>query len=138
MVTLASQKFQLLITDDNPSFRSLLREALEDRPFLELHEAESGEQALEVVQTQRIDIVLLDMHMRILSGIETLRALKQLDLIRPCILITSDTSDDVCRNAQEANAFTVLKKPVRRGLLVDTVSQALTSAYNFATGWTTL
>jgi CheY-like chemotaxis protein len=132
MVSLVEKQFQLLITDDNPSFRSVLREVLEDRPFLVLHEAESGEEAVEVVRNRRIDIVLLDMHMRIMSGIETLRVMKQLDIIRPCILITSDTSDDVRRDAQDAQAFTVLKKPVPRRQLVEAVSTALTTAYNLA------
>lgn len=42
MVTSTRQEFQLLITDDNAAFRQVLREVLEDRPFLILHEAESG------------------------------------------------------------------------------------------------
>jgi CheY-like chemotaxis protein len=132
MVSLVEKQFQLLITDDNPSFRQILREVLEDRPFLVLHEAESGEEAVEVVRHRRIDIVLLDMHMHLLTGVETVRILKQLDFIRPCILITSDTSEDVCRDAQDAQAYSVLKKPVRRRELVETVSQALISAYSQA------
>jgi CheY-like chemotaxis protein len=132
MVTLVEKQYQLLITDDNPSFRQILREVLEDRPFLVLHEAESGEEAVEVVQHRRIDIVLLDMHMHVMTGLETLRVMKRLDFIRPCILITSDTSEDVCRDAQEAQAFSVLKKPVPRRELVETVSRALHSAYNQA------
>lgn len=134
MVSSIQKQFQLLITDDNPSFRSVLREVLEDRPFLVLHEAESGEEALEVVQSRRIDIVLLDMHMRALSGIETLRILKRLDEVRPCILITSDTSDDVRRDARDAQAFSVLKKPVPRKQLVETVSTAISTAYIQAAG----
>lgn len=65
MVTSTRQEFQLLITDDNAAFRQVLREVLEGRPFLILHEAESGEEAVDVVQRQRIDIVLLDMHMHV-------------------------------------------------------------------------
>jgi len=130
MMLHVEQPFQLLITDDNPSFRKVLREVLEDRPFLELHEAESGEQAVEVVTHRRIDIVLLDMHMHIMTGLDTLRVLKQMDRIRPCILITSDTNDDLKRDAQEADAFSVLKKPVPRKELVQLVSEALTQAYH--------
>ena len=129
MVTSTRQEFQLLITDDNAAFRQVLREVLEDRPFLILHEAESGEEAVDVVQRQRIDIVLLDMHMHVMTGIETMRELKRMDFTRPCILITSDTSDDVKRDAREADAFTVLKKPVPRRELVETVSNALVTAY---------
>ena len=105
--------FDVLITDDNASFRRVLREVLEDRPFLRLHEAESGEQALEVVTIQRIDIVLLDMHMHVLTGLETLKVLKRLDRLRPCILITSDTSDELHRDAREAEAFLCCASPCR-------------------------
>ncbi len=129
MMLHVEQPFQLLITDDNPSFRKVLREVLEDRPFLELHEAESGEQAVEVVTHRRIDIVLLDMHMHVMTGLDTLRVLKQMDRVRPCILITSDTNDELKRDAQEADAFSVLKKPVPRKELVQLVSDALTIAY---------
>lgn len=130
MVTSTRQEFQLLITDDNAAFRQVLREVLEDRPFLVLHEAESGEEAVDVVQRRRIDIVLLDMHMHVMTGIETLRQLKRMDFTRPCILITSDTSDDVKRDAREAQAFSVLKKPVHRRELVETVADALVTAYH--------
>jgi len=130
MVTSIRREFQLLITDDNASMRQVLREVLEDRPFLVLHEAESGEEAVDVVQRRRIDIVLLDMHMHVMTGIETLRELKRMDIIRPCILITSDTSDDVKRDAQEADAYSVLKKPVPRRQLVETIANALVAAYN--------
>ncbi|MFZ9090535.1 MAG: response regulator, partial [Planctomycetaceae bacterium] len=96
------RRFQLLITDDSASFRQVVREILEGRPFLCLHEAESGEEALDVVHERRIDIVLLDMHMHLLTGLETLRQLKQLDALRPCILMTSDTSDGLRRDARDA------------------------------------
>ena len=101
MVASTRQEFQLLITDDNAAFRQVLREVLEGRPFLVLHEAESGEEAVDVVQRQRIDIVLLDMHMHVMTGIETMRELKRMDNTRPCILITSDTSDEVKRDARQ-------------------------------------
>ncbi len=130
MIPSSRHEFQLLITDDNAAFRQVLREVLQDRPFLVLHEAESGEEAVDVVQRQRIDIVLLDMHMHVMTGIETMRELKRMDFTRPCILITSDTSDDVKRDAREAQAFSVLKKPVPRRELVETVSNALATAYN--------
>lgn len=130
MVTSTRHEFQLLITDDNAAFRQVLREVLEDRPFLILHEAESGEEAVDVVRRQRIDIVLLDMHMHLMTGIETMKELKRMDMTRPCILITSDTSEEVKRDAREAQAFSVLKKPVPRRELVQTVSDALVAAYN--------
>jgi CheY-like chemotaxis protein len=130
MVIRVDQPFQVLITDDSRAFREVLREVLEGRPLLQLHEAESGEEAVEVVQRQRIDIVLLDMHMHRMTGLDTLRVLKQLDALRPCILITSDTSEELRRDARDANAFSVLKKPVMKQQLVATVSSAIVTAYD--------
>jgi CheY-like chemotaxis protein len=124
--------WDLLITDDNASFRRVLREVLEDRPALRLHEADSGEEAMEIVVRQRIDIVLLDMHMKVMTGLETLRELKRLDTQRPCILITSDATEELCRNAREADAWSVLRKPVPRRELLQTVSTALSAAYGTA------
>lgn len=132
MVIRVEKPYQLLIADDSRSFRQVLREVLQVRPLLELHEAESGEQAVEVVQTRRIDIVLLDMHMHHMTGLDTLRVLKQMDAVRPCILITSDTSEELRRDALDAHAFSVLKKPVMRQQLVSTVTSALTTAYQDA------
>ncbi len=130
VVQVERNSFRLLIADDNRAYREILRELLTDGSMLELYEAESGEQALEVVQRQRIDIVLLDMHMHVMSGLETLRVLKQMDAVRPCILITSDTSEELRRDAREAHAFSVLKKPVLKQQLVNTVSNALAAAYH--------
>ena len=68
--------------------------------------------------------------MHVMTGIQTMRELKRMDFTRPCILITSDTSDEVKRDAREAQAFSVLKKPVHRQELVETVSNALVTAYH--------
>lgn len=129
MVIRVEKPYQLLITDDNRAFREAIRDALEDRPSLELYEAQSGEEAVDIVLHRRIDIVLLDMHMHVMTGLDTLRVLKQMDANRPCILITSDTSEELRRDAVNACAFSVLKKPVLRQELVTTVSTALVTAY---------
>jgi len=95
-----------------------------------LCEAECGEEAVEIVRTRHIDIVLLDMHMRALTGLETLRVVKSLHAALPCIIITASFTDELHRTATLADAFSVLKKPVSRRLLLRTVSQALESAYD--------
>ena len=89
-----------------------------------------GEEAVDYVQECQIDIVLLDMHMHHMTGLETIRVLKDMNEVRPCILITSDDSDELRRSASEVNVHTVLPKPVRRQQLVTTVSLALHDAYD--------
>lgn len=128
MVKARSQTpYQLLIADDDSGFREVLREVL--APYFQLFEAESGEQAIELVEQTHVDIVLLDMHMDILTGLEAVRILKQINALLPCILITADATDELRQDASAANAYEVLSKPVKRQELVTTVSHALVDTY---------
>lgn len=130
MVMKPSTKYDLLIADDNSGFREVIREILESRCVLRVHEVESGEAAVEYAQSVEIDIVLLDMHMHVMTGLEALRELKSLNIIRPCILITSDDDLGLRRDAAEADAYSVLNKPIRKTELCTTVVNALVEAYD--------
>ena len=88
-------------------------------------EAESGEEAIEIAESEPLDVALLDMHMPVLTGLETLKVLRTVQSLLPCILITADATDELRRRATQAEAFSVLKKPVRKTELVLTVSNAL-------------
>ena len=74
--------------------------------------------------------VLLDMHMHVMTGLEALRLLKDLNAVRPCILITSEATDELKKDAEEADAHSVLSKPVRRRELCTTIADALVEAYD--------
>ena len=128
MVVARSKPYSALIADDDPDFRETLRLILE--PFLRTVEAESGEEALEIVQQCPVDIILIDMHMHVLTGLETVRIVKRIYTRVPCILITSDASDELRQAARLVAAYTVLKKPVTRQELVTTISTALVDAYS--------
>jgi CheY-like chemotaxis protein len=130
MVIETPKPFELLIADDNRGFRETLRELLEPHLELRIHEVESGEEAVEYTLEFHIDIVLLDMHMHIMTGLEALKLLKDLNALRPCILITSEATDKLRKAAEAANAYSVLSKPVRRDELCTTVSGALVEAYD--------
>jgi len=122
------EQYQLLIADDDDDFRSTLCEIFE--PFFRLIEAHSGEEALELASHEQVHLALFDMHMQRLTGLEALRQLKEIHIIAPCILITADYSTELCDDAAEAQAFTVLKKPVTKRELVSTVATAVATAYH--------
>ena len=132
MVAKTNETFELLIADDNRGFRETLRELLEPHLELRIHEVDSGEKAVEYTLEFQIDIVLLDMHMHIMTGLEALRVLKDLNAIRPCILITSEVNDRLRHDAQALDAYSVLSKPVHRKELCSTVSSALADAYDWS------
>ena len=123
MVARRTPPYELLIADDDPAFRETLKRVFE--PHFHMLEAESGEEAIQIVRRQPVDIALFDMHMHELTGLETLRIVKSFKLILPCIILTADVSDRLRRDAALADAYTVLQKPVSKADLVSTVSTAL-------------
>ena len=127
MVAKQGRPYELLLADDDAEFRRTLRLVLE--PHVELCEAECGEEAVEIVRTRHVDLVLLDMHMQALTGLDTLRLVKALRSTLPCIIITASFTEELRRSAVEANAFTVLKKPVTRRTLLSAIIGALEAAY---------
>jgi CheY-like chemotaxis protein len=120
----------LLITDDDPAFRETLQVVLEPEGYRTLL-AGTGEEALEIVRSQEVHLVLLDMHMPRLTGLETLRQVKQYRAILPCILLSAHLDELTIEQALLAHAFSVLSKPVTRRQITGVVRQALERTYNW-------
>jgi CheY-like chemotaxis protein len=120
----------LLITDDDRDFRETLRSAFEPQGFRTLL-AGDGQEALEIVHREPVHLLLLDMHMPRLSGLETIRRVKQFAEELPCILLSADLDDQLAEEARRARAFSAMAKPVRYAEIRRVVNRALRSAY----GW---
>lgn len=120
----------LLITDDDREFRETLQVCLEPRGFKTLL-AGDGEEALDIVRSQEVHLVLLDMHMPKLTGLETLRLLKQFRSMLPCILLSARLDELMIEQARLARAFSVLAKPITLGQLTGTLRQALRRTYDW-------
>ena len=120
--------FRLLIADDDRGVREAFRAIFE--PYFDLVEAGTGDEACDVIESVRVDIALLDMHMPRRTGLEALRRLKQIHVDAPGILVTAAATDEIRRDAIEARAYRVLDKPIRKFDLVSTVESALRSAYD--------
>ena len=82
-------------------------------------------------------MVLLDMHMPKLTGLETIRMLKQFKSVLPCILMSAKLDDLLIEQAQLARAFSVLAKPVTRTQITRTVRLALKRTYDWPKNGTT-
>ena len=148
---------RLLITDDDRDFRETVAGMLSDRGF-ETLQAADGEEALKIVCRQEVHLLLLDMQMPRLSGLETIERLRGLELVGwavptenkdvvgeahptpsqprlritlPWILISGALDDQLIARARAAAAFSVLPKPVRLPELTGAVAGALAQAYNW-------
>ena len=126
----------LLITDDNPAFRETLQDVFEPQGYRTLL-AGDGEEALAIVREREVHLVLLDMHMPKLTGLETIRILKKFKSVLPCILMSAKLDDLLIEQALLAKAFSVLAKPVTRTQITRTVRLALKRTYDWPTNGTT-
>ena len=115
------RSFRVVIADDDPGCRETLGELLD--PHFAVFTVECGEQAVEFVEREPVDLLLCDMHMRLLSGLETILIVRQRVWV-PAILITSDRTDELQKRASQ-EAVPVLDKPVARSVLMATICKSL-------------
>ncbi len=120
----------LLITDDDVEFRSTLEEVFRPRGFRTLV-AGDGEEALRIIRTQPVHLVLLDMHMPKLTGLETLRLVRRFRAMLPCILLSAGLDQVIIEQAKREHAFSVLPKPVSLEQITSTVRRALQRTYDW-------
>ncbi len=123
----------ILITDDDRALRETLQSALEPQGFRTLL-AEDGEEALEIVRREVVHLGLLDMHMPKLTGLETLRRIKQIRRVLPCILVSAALDDVLAEQARRAQAFGVHAKPIRFAELMKIVRRAMSLTYGWPGG----
>jgi CheY-like chemotaxis protein len=126
---------RLLITDDDRDLRETMAGMFRSRGF-ETLEAADGEEAIDLVAHHEVHLLLLDMHMPRLSGLETIRRLKTLELplAFPWILISAALDDQIIAEARAAAAHSVLAKPLRLPELTGAVTRALEQAFDWRAG----
>ena len=121
----------LLITDDDRAFRETLQSVFAPRGFL-THLAADGEEAVQIIRRERIHVVLLDMHMPRLTGLETVQTVREENSLLPFVLITAALDDAIRRQAEEAEIFDVLEKPVELDAVTGVVADAFKQTYDWA------
>ena len=104
-----------LIVDDSPVMRKILERALRQAgiPIGEVIEAANGSQALDVLRQQKIDLVLSDVNMPVMDGLEFMRQVRTVENARgvPVLMITSEASESRVAEAIACGARGYLRKP---------------------------
>ena len=95
-----------------------------------LFQSEDGAEAVEIVQRQLVHLLILDMHMPDLTGLETLRLIRQVARrVLPTIFITADRSEHLRREALNAEACSLVPKPVNPNVVRILVHRILSEFY---------
>src|ERR1051325_10083379 len=105
-----TRKIQVLVVDDDALLRKLVAEQLSRSEF-QTSPAGSGNEALEKLADSDYDVVLLDIMMQGMSGLETLQEIRKLDDPPEVIMLTADTSLQTGIEAMRHGAYDYLTKP---------------------------
>ncbi len=107
------QRRKILVVEDNQEMRKILALTLELERY-EVHQAENGEQALRVLQNIRPDLILSDINMPRMNGIEFFKALRQnktFDTV-PFIFLTANNSPEDIQQGHELGVEDYITKPI--------------------------
>lgn len=107
---------RVLIVEDSPAMRQLLRLALRAYHGIEIIEAQDGVEALKALAQGRYDVVFADLNMPILDGMKLIRRVRDdpAHAGTQIVVVTNEDSPDVERQALELGANHFVKKPVNR------------------------
>ena len=117
---------RILAVDDSPSMRDMVRIALTGAGF-EVTQATDGEEALRLAREGSFDLILSDVNMPRMDGVELIRALRAESAYRhtPILMLTTDGSADRKREGKEAGATGWIVKPFDPAQLIATMLRVL-------------
>jgi two-component system chemotaxis response regulator CheY len=108
-------EIRTLIVDDSSVMRKIVERALRQAGLdpMEVHEAGSGVEGLEVLKSSEIDLILSDINMPAMDGLEFLRQIRAQNLAVgiPVVMITTESSEEHVKQAIEAGAQAYIRKP---------------------------
>jgi len=130
-------RLSVLIVDDEPLQRRILRDVLRNLRFVRTKDADSGEFAIEKMREQRFDLVLSDVQMPGMNGLELLRQIRtgQTKLARDTrfIILTSFSNTEVLGAAMALDVNGFLAKPIRIRVVEEKIDRAIQETFNLRT-----
>lgn len=119
-----SSEPRILVVDDDCNAAAALADLLRDEGYA-IEVAHRGNEALALEKTFHPDLLITDMHMPVMSGVELLSALRRARRSVPAILMTTDASDTARRRAHELGASDILDKPLILRDMLASIRRAL-------------
>ena len=109
-------KMRILVAEDNDSNYSLVRHILKD---YDLTRAENGVEAVEKIRNEKFSLVLMDLKMPVMDGLEATRRIREFNAGIPIIALTANAFDSDRNNATDAGCNAFLAKPLKKSQLLE-------------------
>lgn len=128
-MTLNEKPYQILITDDDEGCRETVRDALAENGY-RTQVATCGREAIEVARKTFVHVLIVDMNMPDLSGVETVTVIRQETSANvPSILMSADLSRQIMTAALAAHFESFMPKPLKVDLLRRVVEEIICKRY---------
>jgi two-component system chemotaxis response regulator CheY len=120
---------RILVADDSPATRALVAAALSDLQDVQVERASTGVEAIKLISTTAIDLVITDIHMPEINGLELVRFIKSDQRLRSItvIVISTEAAADDRQRALTFGADDYLAKPFTVSQLRHTINKHLSS-----------
>ncbi len=109
--------FNVLVCDDSALARKMAKNNLPDGFAETIYEASNGMDALEILAHHRIDLVLLDLTMPVLGGLDVLSEIKRRQLETFVIVVSGDIQPLMQQKVMSLGALSFIEKPIRKAVL---------------------
>jgi len=120
----SDRKLRLVIADDEPIIRLDLKKMLEDCGYDVVGEAGDGARAVETARNLKPDVVILDIKMPEMDGIDAAKIITE-EKIAPVLLLTAYSQIDLVARAKEAGVYSYLVKPFKEADLMPQIEVAV-------------
>jgi len=123
--------FRVLIVDDSPVMRTFIRRVMNTSGFdvSECFQASDGEEALELLSREWVDVVLTDINMPNMNGEELVRSIESQKLTVPVVVISTDATDARVERMLSLGAKGYVKKPFAPESLREELDRVLGDAH---------
>lgn len=103
-------RWELLLVDDEPCLLELLAELLTEDD-INVTIAANGKVALEMLQNKHFDVVVSDVNMPMMDGLELIQSARDLGIYVPTIFFSAESDEKLVQNLKDSGAVAVVKKP---------------------------
>lgn len=112
----------VLIADDDPDFLLNIQSVLENEGYA-VHVAKDGEEVLKQIQVKKVDVLILDLRMPVMSGLDTYTKMKQAGICIPTIIVTAYPSEEAesVSTLEAMCVYGILNKPFDTKALFDAI-----------------
>lgn len=124
MKDLFASSATILVVDDDQMLLSMIKSDLSEA-FESVLSANNGLEAIKILDTHAVDIVITDQNMPEMSGIQLIQTMSKRFPHLPVIMLTGNGEDDEVLEALEIGVFDILDKPYRKQILVNRIKNSL-------------